>query len=694
MIGKSTRSALLAAVATGVLAASLATTGAEARVTRIVVEKKTSPAFDGQAFGSAGQYETLTGKAFGEIDPKDPHNAIITDIQLAPKNTRGMVEYQATFQIVKPVDMSKASHLMWHDVPNRAGRVTIVPAERNLGDIGLSSGWQGDASGATAPKETNDYVVVPVATNPNGPPITGPMIGRIMNAKGMNSQSIFVHTNPLPYKPASLDTKDATLTTHTAESMDGKVEGEKKVPATDWAWAKCDAEHPFPGTPDPTQLCLKNGFDPKLLYQVVYTAKDPMVLGVGFAAFRDVDSFFKNAKADDMGTPNPIAGNVTWTVTRGQSQSGNFIRGFLHLGFNQDESGQQVFDGAWPIIAGKRIALNYRFALPDGTSKLYEASSEGTQSWTKWPDSVRGLPAAGVLDRCTASHTCPKIFEHFGAAEMWGLKLSPSFVGPAADKDIPVPDNVRRYYIGSTQHGGGPGGFSTVAAAPPACPGNGYGQGSLAANPMPQRETVNALRVHMRDWIMKGTPPPASVYPTIAAGTLVAPTKQAMGFPTIPGLPAAAPTGFMNPVLDYDYGPEFNYSDATGVMTKMPPTIKRVIAMKAPKVDADGNEMGGVPVVLREAPLGTYLGWNVTAEGFHKGQLCNYAGGMIPFAKTKAERMANEDPRPSLEERYHDHVGYVQVVKTAAAKIVAAGFLLQADADRLADEAEKSNVLQ
>jgi hypothetical protein len=211
---------------------------------------------------------------------------------------------------------------------------------------------------------------------------------------------------------------------------------------------------------------------------------------------------------------------------------------------------------------------------------------------------------------------------------------------------------------------------------------------------MPQRETMNALRVHFRNWVMKGTPPPQSVYPTLAAGTLVDPTKKAMGFPTIPGLPKGAPTGFMNTVLDYDYGPDFNYADGTGVMTKVPPAIKHVIAMKAPKVDQDGNELGGVPVVLREAPLGTYLGWNVTAAGFHKGQLCNYAGGMIPFAKTKAERMANEDPRLSLEERYGNHDGYVQAVKTAAQKIVATGFLLQADADAMIDAAEKSNVLR
>ncbi len=694
MTRPSARALLLGTGSAVIALGAFAPQSAEAKVTKIVIEKKTSPAFMGASSGAAGQYEILVGKAYGELDPKDAHNAVITDIGNAPKNARGMVEYAATFQIVKPIDMSKSSRFMWHDVPNRGGRLTISAQERSYGDVGLSSGWQGDNSGATAPKDNNDYVVVPVAKNPDGSPITGRVLGRVMNAKGPASQTIYPHSNPIPYKPASLDTTKAKLVSRTHETMDGKIEGEEEIKSSDWAWAKCTAENPFPGTPDPTQLCVKGGFQPNRVYQVVYTAQDPLVLGVGFAAFRDVGSFFKNEKADASGTANPLAGGVTWAATRGQSQSGNFIRGFLHLGFNQDEAGRQVFDGAWPIIAGKRIALNYRFALPDGTSKLYEASSEGTQSWTKWPDPVRGLPAAGVLDRCTASHSCPKIFEHFGSAEMWGLKLSPSFVGPAADKDIPLPDNVRRYYIGSTQHGGGAGGFSTTLAKAPACPSNGYGEGSLAANPMPQRETVAALRVHFRNWIMKDTMPPASVYPKISEGNFVEPTKKAMGFPTIPGLPVTAPTGFMNPVLDYDFGPEFNYSDASGVITKMPPAIKHVIAMRAPKVDSDGNELGGAPVVLREAPLGTYLGWNVTADGFHKGQLCNYAGGMVPFAKTKAERMANEDPRPSLEERYGSHDGYVAKVKDAAQKIVAAGFLLQDDANRLIDEAQKSNVLR
>ncbi len=684
------RSVALATAAFGIVAVS----PADARVTKIVIEKKNSPAFDGQSFGNAGQYETLTGRAYGELDPNDAHNAIINDIKLAPKNARGMVEYSATFQLVKPVDMTKASHLMWHDVPNRSGRITIVPQERGFGDIGLSSGWQGDAAGATVPRDNNDTVVVPVAKNADGSPVTGKVMARILNVSGANSAPLIVLTNPVPYRPANLDTKLATLTTIASETLDGKTGATATIPTSDWAFAKCDADHPFPGTPDGTQICLKNGFDPKLMYQVVFTAQDPPVLGVGFAAFRDVGDFFKYASKDDAGTLNPVAGQVNWAITRGVSQSGNFIRQFLHLGFNQTEANKQLYDGAWPIIAGRRIALNFRFAMPDGVGRLYEPGAEGTQTWTPSADSARGLPTAGILDRCNATHTCPKIIEHFGAAEMWALKLSTSFVGTSADKDIALPDNVRRYYIGSTQHGGGQGGFSTVAAAPPNCPGTNYGKGVFAANPMPQLQTVNALRVGFRDWVMKGSAMPASVYPTLAAGTLVDPTKKAMGFPSIPGVPDAAPTGFMNPVIDYDFGAGFNPADGSGMQTKVPPSIKRVLPMKAPKVDADGNELGGVPVVLREAPLGTYLGWNVVQAGFHAGQLCNYAGGMVPFAKTKAERMASGDPRLSLEERYHDHAGYVAAVKTAVTKVEAAGFLLKEDGDTMIQQAEASDVLK
>ena len=488
--------------------------------------------------------------------------------------------------------------------------------------------------------------------------------------------------------------------------MDGKVTIDSVLPSSDWAWAKCDAANPFPGTPDATQICLKSGFNPKLLYQVVFTAQDPPVLGIGFAAFRDVASFFRNEAKDDFGTANPLAGKITHVISRGNSQSGNYLRGFIHLGFNQDEAGRQVHDGAWPIIAGRRIALNFRWAQPDGVLELYQAGSEGPQWWVPWPDTVRGLPERGILDRCTASKTCPKIIEHFGSAEVWALKLTPEWVGTDGKADIPLPENVRRYYIASSNHGGfivpTPNTMFNASLAgntlpAPSCPGNNFGSAVLAPNVMPHIHTVNALRQHFRNWVMKGVAPPPSVWPRLKNGDLVDATKAAMGFPTIPGIPAALPTNFIMPTFDYDWGPDFNANDGSGVPTKLPPPIKQVINMKVPRVNADGNEVGGVPVVLHDAPLGTYLGWNITAGGarpFHEGQICNYVGGMVPFAKTKADRIAANDPRLSLEERYTDHAGYVAAVRKAAANAVAQGFLLQADADALVTQAGASNVLR
>jgi hypothetical protein len=190
-----------------------------------VGDGKVSPAFEGRSFGQAGQYETLAGRAFGELDPDDPHNRLITDIRLAPRNANGRVEYVATFFLVKPIDMTKSSHLMWHDVPNRGGRITIQEAERLLGDVSLSSGWQGDNSGGTVPRPNNDYAVVPIARNADGSPVTGRVIG------------------------------------------------------------------------------------------VVFTARDPYVLGIGYAAFRDVAAFFRHSARDGDGTANPVAQQISWVIS-------------------------------------------------------------------------------------------------------------------------------------------------------------------------------------------------------------------------------------------------------------------------------------------------------------------------------------------------------------------------------------------
>jgi hypothetical protein len=691
----------------------LGTAPAQARIIKIVIDEIVSPAFcKGSAcatFGNSGQYEQIAGRAFGELDPRDPLNSIIQDLALG-KDADGKVRYVASFVVTKPVDMTKASGMLWHDVPNRARPVVINELERSFGDVGLASAWQGDNAGATAVRATmnvnaNHWLQLPIAKHPDGSTITGEIMGRIVNRAGLTAQPLLIQTNPLPYMPANADDAKATLVSRDHETMDGVVTGEMPIARADWKFCGGGTfDAPQPLTQLPVQICLKGGFNPAKLYQVVYTAKDPYILGIGFAAWRDLVSFLKYADKDDAGTANPLAGRIKYSITRGRSQSGNYLRGWLHLGFNQDEAKRIVHDGMWPIIAGRRIALNIRWAQPDGALALYQAGSEGPQWWVQWPDDVRGLPARSILDRCNATKTCPKIIEHFGSAEIWGLKLGMEWVGTNAQADIPLPDNVRRYYIGSTMHGGGVGGFDTslpavaLAAKPVECEGNNAGVGALPTNPMPHTETLYALTVHFRDWVMRNTPPPASRYPTLREQQLVESNKTAMGFPTLPGLRMGAPEpGFINPGLDYNWGPGFDPNDGSGVPSNAVPPIKHVIKMLVPKVDADGNEIGGVPVVLRDAPLGTYLGWNIIADGarpYHKGKLCGNAGSIIPFAKTKVERVANHDPRPSLEERYADHAGYVAAVRKAAANAVAQKFLLQKDADALIAAAEASAVLK
>ena len=697
----------LALLTVGALSLALCT-ATQARITRIVIDETVPYAAPAGAPAPSMPYETIAGRAFGELDPKLAVNAIIQDIELA-KDADGKVRYVASFVIYKPINMTKASGLLWHDVPNRGRVYPFAPQEAALGDIELASAWQGDNSGATAVRATASatgmqFLQVPVARGAGGAPVTGEVLGRIVNRSGVASQPLMVQTNPVPYKPMSLDTSKAKLVSRGGESTRGDVFDEQAIAPTDWAWAKCDAANPFPGTPDPTQICLKNGFDAKRLYQVVFAAQDPYVLGIGFAAWRDVAAFFKWSAADDVGTPNPLAKAVTHSITRGVSQSGNYLRGWLHLGFNQAEDGKQVHDGMWPIIAGRRIALNFRWAQPDGVLELYQAGSEGPQWWLPQADPVRGLPAAGILDRCTASKTCPKIVEHFGSAEVWALKLTPEWVGTDAKADLPLPDNVRRYYIASSNHGGGAGGFDTslpgvgLPKTGAVCPGNNFGIGLLPANPVPHVQTVNALRVHFRNWVMKGAQPPASRYPMLANNTLAEANKTALNFPTLPGLRATVPeSDFIMPVLDYDFGPQFNVMDTSGVPSITPPRIKQVLKMFAPKVDADGNELGGVPVALLDAPLGTYLGWNITADGalpFHKDQICDYVGGMIPFARTAAERKTANDPRPSLQERYATHDGYVEAVKKATERAQREGFLLPVDVEALVKAAQDSAVLR
>jgi hypothetical protein len=274
--------------------------------------------------------------------------------------------------------------------------------------------------------------------------------------------------------------------------------------------------------------------------------------------------------------------------------------------------------------------------------------------------------------------------ETFGSSEIYHHRISPTLVGTRADRDIPLPSNVRRYYSPGVRHGGGPGGFDSNPRPDNCC--------ELISNPNPTDDTLRALRTALVDWVVKGTLPPPSQYPRFDRGELVSPTRAAMGFPAIPGVPLT--DGILNQFYDYDFGPEFNYADVSGVMTMTPPVVRRILPTLVPKVDADGNEIAGVASVLHQVPLGTYTGWNTSASGFYRGQIRMNTGGFIPFARTKAERLAAGDPRLSLEERYGTHENYVAKVRVAAERLVRGRYLLQDDADRIIAEAQASSVLR
>ena len=675
----------------------------EARVTTITMPKKTNPQFNGQTFGqngSIGTYQEWRGIFTGEIDPFDRRSAPITDILLAPRNSRGKVEYTATYTLLMPSDLSRASGVLVYGVSNRGGRalgtgMINVTADKpagdgfpyNTGHAYVASGWQGDLVFSADPNMAAETIRVPVATNPDGTSITSPTFARFVTVP-LSANGSFQTTHSLPGRgrtPASLDTTRASLISIARETNTGVRTGVNSIGSGDFAFADCRTVA-FPGTPDATRLCVRGGFNPTLIYELVYTAKDPLVLGIGMAATRDIFSFLRYATADDVGTPNPLAGIIKWGIGYGISQSGRYLKTFILDGFNEDENGRIVFDGAQPIIAGSMGQFNVRFAQPGNIANIFEAGAEGPIWWGEYDDRVRGRGVTSLLQRCSATNTCPKVIDEFGGPEMWYTRGGVGFVGTAGvhgKKDIKLPKNVRRYYHAGTTHGGGGGGFDRVQP-----PGTTL---MLASNPNPETETRRALIVARDAWVTRGVKPPKSLYPSLKDGTLVDSNAAAMGWPNIPGAPT--PDGVMNVVMDYDWGPQFRYNDQAGVESNVVPRIKQIIPTPASRLDRDGNELGGVRSVLLRAPLGTYTPWNPVASGPLKGNEGSLAAGYIAFAQTRAERLAAGDPRPSVEERYGSQEGYNCVVEQAAARLVRDRLLLPEDADRLIAQAAGSNVL-
>lgn len=664
---------MLLALAAGM---ALAVPLAEARITRIEITSTESPTFGGTTFGAVGTYMKLRGKAYGELDPADLHNAVITDIALAPRNAAGKVEYAMDIYILKPSDLSKGNGKAFMEVNNRGsklfGPLNGAPLSNNptsaadAGDgflmhQGYSLAWNGWDPSAP-PGGDRLTITVPTLIG-----ITGPSYEYIVfdNATTMSSA--------LSYAAATLDKTRATLTVK-QHLRDVPV----AIGPDGWEYTSAagTAIRLLPaGTP----------FAQSAIYEFTYQAKNPVVAGIGFAATRDFISYLKSNAAD-----NPLRGYANYVEAFTISQPARYLNDFNHLGFNEDENGDRVFDGVlnW-IGAGDGVGLNYRFAQPGRTERNRQNHRYPEASfpfaWPELSDQYTGK-SDGRGVRCSATKTCPKEMEAISANEYWvkGGSLVHSF---PTGRDLPTePDNVRFYLLSGLEH--------TVSGAPPKSAGSCQ-QFRNSTDPNP---VLRALFVALDEWVTRGVTPPKSEVPNEGHAAYSIPLSDgvgyvpqaALGWPNIPGVTYS---GLITVRHLFNFGPRFDQ----GIIDINPPDFSGpVYPSYVSKVDSDGNEVAGIRVPDVAAPIATTTGWALRAPAFGGGPWdgCESSGQWIPFKATKAERLAAGDPRPSLEERYKDHAGYVKAVEKEVRKLEQRQLLLPADVQRYIDAAEASDVLR
>lgn len=648
--------------------ACFAASAAQARITKLTITKVESPTFEGRSFGAAGTYEKLTGRATGEVDPRDPRNAVITDIALAPRNARGMVEYETDVMMLRPTDRSKSNHRLWYELTNR-GRVlsfaqfndaaeTNTPGSATDAGNGflmragyniLISGWD-----ISAPSGGGSFTTkAPVAMNPDGSPISGPSMEEFVIEDGKTV------SGALTYPAASLDKSKATLTVRVRYDDTPTV-----ISADQWDYANEAG----------TTIKLAGGapFRQGTLYEFTYMAKNPVVAGLGLAAVRDLASFARRADKDDAGTANPFAGDVQQVYTACVSQPCRTMHDFVWLGFNADDSGGKAVDGVVNWVGGATgMFMNHRFAQPFRTHRQHIGRHypefQGPFTNQVVTDPVTGK-TDGRLRRCLETNTCPKIFEVNSENEYWSKNMAMLHVDTMA-KDIGEPPNVRSYLVAGTPHGGG-------------VPNTGKGYCQQERNPLVGNAVLRALLVAMDDWVSRGTEPPASQLPRSADGTLTTSDQAKTGYPAIPGV---AYNGRMHTGDLWDFGPEFD----KGVLSTLPPRLVGTpYPALVPKVDGDGNGVAGIRLPDITVPVATYNGWGLRASG----DGCDHYGQIIPFARTKAERLASGDPRLSLEERYASNMDYAKAVTNAATALKAQRLLLDEDVQRYVVRAGESGV--
>ena len=685
------------------LAVTLCAAGAvDARLTRLEIHQREVVA-GGASFGTAGAYERLSGTAYFEVDPKDPRNAVVFDLDKAPRNARGQVEFSADMAILKPVDLTRASGILFFEVNNRGrkiafgrmqdtasdGNMNAPIAPRDFGNGFLMKrgyvlawvGWGADI----APGDGRLTVNFPIAME-NWQPITE----RILTEFGdRNFDGVNPTTLPLSGGAAFKSFPAVSTNKAAAQAELWMVESDSPrpsgpgiprgtpVPEDDWAFAHCPEG--WPGVASPTDICLRGGFRNNLDYHLIYRAAGSPVMGLGYVTSRDFVSFLRHGTKDDSGHPNPVAGIQT-TLCQGISSSGMYFRDYLYFGFNQDEQGRRVCDGVHIHVPGAlRLYLNYRFAQPNPFTQQHreryvpDVNFPVTYGVTRDPVSGR---QDGILTRPT---TDPKIIHTDTSNEYWQFRASLLGTDPNGTVDVADPANVRRYLLSGTQHGWFKGDAPHHGIANRQC--------QQLTNPTHTGVILRALIVALEQWVKDGKPPPDSRVPRISNGTLVAPERLA--FPPIPGVTFA---GLYNGSGERDFGPRVKNN--SGVIDKLFPDIVSTHRILVPQVDRIGNDSAGVRHPLVEAPVATLTGWNTRTPEFGGDDLCDLLGSTVPLARTREEARAAGDPRPALDELYRSHDEYVRKVEQAARALEKERLMLPEDVELTVREARDSQVLR
>lgn len=653
---------------------------------RLELDKR-EPFAGGGSFGDVGAYERLLGKAHFAIDPNEEGLPSIVDLELAPRNADGLVEFSATLDIVKPVDLDKGNRRVFYEFSNRGGRGllgfnygtgTDMTTPEYAGDGFLMregytlvwSGWQGDL----IDRGTNVVANLPFAME-DGKHLQGrvrqefnPMAENILSVGVSAGAERGPDVQPYPV----LDRATATLTMRQNEA-DPRV----AVPDSEWELASAAVvDGKVVLTPSDIDLYIKGGFKPGWIYEFIYDTEGSRVMNLGFLGIRDLMSMLRNEDNDDAGNNNPLAGHVDKVYATGASLSGRVIREYVYEGWNEDVEGRKVFDAVHTHTGSGRLYHNQRFAQVGRYPRQHEEHS--------WPAEGYPFTYNAVPDPFTERNeglwqrpgTDPLVIHLHTEGDYWVRHVSPTHTNPRDASDVEIPENARMYHLTGAPH--------MVRAI-----GDPDWIGQLTPNAISAIPYRRAMLTMMDRWATDGTAPPKSLLPMTGDGTLVKAEEVLGTYPKISGVDL--PKG-PSRLPRYNYGPRY---ETHGIMSVFPPEPipGEEYPLRVPQIDADGNSLAGLFYPDIAVPLGTYNGWSLRKEGFAKGEQWMNTGSFVPFARTKAEREASGDTRLSIEERYASHEEYIAAVKQVCDARLSEGFMIQEDADRFNAAAQKNNPL-